>query len=83
MVLSSIFSRTWEGSRSSTLRSSGSREASTMLTTAALIICIVNLAFYGRQIWNSRPQIGPGHSLRRYFRFAHTAVEPPALTMQV
>jgi uncharacterized protein DUF2784 len=29
--------------------------SSTMLTIAAVIICALNLAFYGRQIWIGRP----------------------------
>ena len=29
--------------------------SSTMLTIAAVIICALNLAFYGRQIWIARP----------------------------
>jgi hypothetical protein len=30
--------------------------SSTMLTIAAVIVCALNLAFYGRQIWIARLQ---------------------------
>ena len=30
--------------------------SSSMLTTAAVIVCALNLAFYGRQVWIARPR---------------------------